>query len=200
MPSRRHCKGYTSKWYHAETERLQTILRAAGAPPKACNLVPQVVQACQVCRPWRRPGQSNKLTFSLALQFNEEVQFDLLFYHSQLQPLLNCEKGIPIVHCIDCCIRWSACTVSPSRKTQDLLDCISGSWVDVFGNMKTLTLDQETGMRGKEVDDWAMYNQIAMKYKAPPHQKAWLVERHNALIRNALQKAETQVISESLCV
>ena len=39
------------KWYHAETERLQTILRAAGAPARACNMVPQVVQGCQVCRP-----------------------------------------------------------------------------------------------------------------------------------------------------
>ena len=74
------------KWYHYETERLQSILRAAGVPAKACNLVPQVVQACQVCRPWRRPGQANKFTVSLALAFNEEVQFDLLSYHSQLEP------------------------------------------------------------------------------------------------------------------
>ena len=65
--------------------------------------------------------------------------------------------------------------------------------------MQTLTLDGETGMRGKDVDDWAMYNQITLKYKAP-HQKAWLVERHNALIRAALQRAEAQVIKESLCI
>ena len=79
--------------------------------------------------------------------------------------------------------------VSPSRRTSDLLDCISGSWIDVFGPMKVLTLDGETGMRGKEVDDFAMYNQTTMKYKSP-HQKAWLVERHNALIRSALHRAE----------
>ena len=68
------------KWYHRETERLQSIVRAVGVPAKACNLGPQVVQACQVCRPWKRPGQSNKLTYSLALAFDEEVQFDFVFY------------------------------------------------------------------------------------------------------------------------
>lgn len=55
------------KWYHCETERLQSILRAAGVPAKVCNLVPQVVQASQVRRPWERPGQSNKLIYAWAL-------------------------------------------------------------------------------------------------------------------------------------
>ena len=187
------------KWYHCETERLQSFLRAVGVLAKACNFVPQVVQACQVCRPWKRPGQANKLTYSLALSFNEEVQFDLFFYHSRLEPGLGGARGVPIAHFIDCCIRWSACMVSQSKTIWDLLNCISNGWVGVFGNMLTLTLDGESGMKGKEVDDWAMYNQITMTYKSP-RQKAWLVERHNALIRSALHRAETQVIKESLCV
>ena len=60
-------------------------------------------------------------------------------------------------------------------------------------------LDCEIGMKGKEADDWAMYNQITVKYEAP-HQKAWSVERHKALIRSALQCAESQGIKESLRV
>ena len=76
---------------------------------------------------------------------------------------------------------------------------ISLAWVNVFGGMETLTLDGEIGMRGKDVDDWAMHNQIILKCKAP-HQKAWLVERQNALIRAGLRRAEAQVIQESLCI
>lgn len=38
-----------------------------------------------------------------------------------------------------------------------------------------------------------------MKYKAP-HQKAWLVERRNALIKPALQRAESQVSKRSPCI
>ena len=42
------------EWYHCETERLQSLSKVAGAPSRARGLVPQVVQACQVCRPWKR--------------------------------------------------------------------------------------------------------------------------------------------------
>ena len=187
------------KWYHAETERLQSLLRAAGVLPKACNLVPQVIQSCQVCRPWRKPGQNNKLPYSLALSFNEGVQFDLIFYHSRLEPGLGGAHGIPVLHFIDCCIRLSARIKSQSKSTRDLLDGISLAWVNVFGGVQTLILDGETGMRGRAVDAWAIYNQITLKYKAP-HQKAWLVERHDALIRSAVQRAESQVIKESFCI
>ena len=61
--------------------------------------------------------------------------------------------------------------------------------------MGALIFDGEIGMRGEEVDDWTMYNQITMKYKAP-HQKAWLVERHNALICSVLQRAGAEVTKE----
>ena len=54
-------------------------------------------------------------------------------------------------------------------------------------------------MRAKQAGDWAMYSQVAFKYKALC-QKAWLVERHTALIRSALQRAESQAIKESLVV
>ena len=63
--------------------------------------------------------------------------------------------------------------------------------------MKTLTLDGETGVRAKEVDDLALFNQVPLEYKAP-HQKTWLVERHNPLIRSALQRTESQVFKEIL--
>ena len=56
-------------------------------------------------------------------------------------------------------------------------------------------LDEETGVRSEEGDARAMYNQVALKHEAP-HQNAWLVEPHNALIRSALQRAEAQVIKE----
>ena len=88
---------------------------------------------------------------------------------------------------------WSAYMMFPTRSTRDLLDCISIAWINAFVGMNVLTLDGETVMRSKDVDDLAMYHQVISKYKAP-HQKAWLVERHNALIRQGLQRAETQVI------
>ena len=63
--------------------------------------------------------------------------------------------------------------------------------------MEVATMDGETGMRSKEVHDWAMSNQVPSTHKAR-HQKARLVERHNAFIGSALNGAESQVSKESL--
>ena len=94
---------------------------------------------------------------------------------------------------------WSACVGFPSRSSRDLLDCISNAWANTFGNMKVFALDGEIGMRPNDLDDLQMCNQVALKLKAP-HQKAWLVERHKAFIRSALQRAESQVLKEALCI
>lgn len=83
---------------------LQSLLKTTDLLSKACNLVPQVVQTCHVCTPWKRPGQFNILIYSLAGILNEEVPFDLLFYRSALQPNLDNEKGIRINHLTDCSI------------------------------------------------------------------------------------------------
>ena len=179
---------------------MQSILKAVGVPCRACGLVPQVVQAYQVCRPWKRPGQSNKLSFSLALSFDgRNVQFDYMFYKSLLEFGFGGEQGIAIVHLMDCCIRWSACRRTPTTTIRGLLGCMSVSWINVFGGMKTSNIDGETGMKGKEVDDWCMCGQVAIKHKAP-HQKAWLVERHDAPIRSTFQRAGSQVARKLLCV
>ena len=80
------------KRYHCSTERFQSLFGVAGAPAKVCNLVPQVVQACQACRKWKRFGDSNEFACNFEEMFNEEVQFDLSFYRSLLQPRLGGEK------------------------------------------------------------------------------------------------------------
>ena len=92
------------------------------------------------------------------MSFNEEVQFDHMCYHSALEPSLGGVQGIPVVHLIDCCIRWSACVRSQSRTTNDSSDCISLAWVNVFGGMHILRLDGEIVMRGKEVDDYTKHH------------------------------------------
>ena len=75
------------------------------------------------------------------------MQFDLLLYHSALQLGLGGENGIPIVHLIDCCIRWSACIKSPSKTIRDLLNSISISWANAFGNLKALIFGMGGGAR-----------------------------------------------------
>ena len=125
-----------------------------------------------------------------------EVQFDLLFYRSLLQP----KRGLlPIIHLIDVCIRFSRCGIVPSKEEIDLTTGISTLWIAIFGAMQTLMLDEETAMRGQCVMDWASANGIHIKFKAP-RQKAWIVERGNALIRDGLHTTESQLLQEGITV
>ena len=63
--------------------------------------------------------------------------------------------------------------------------------------MNVLTLDGDTGMKkGRGVDDWAMQSQLFTCYESP-RQKAWLVERHNAILGAGQLRTETQMRKES---
>ena len=52
-------------------------------------------------------------------------------------------------------------------------------------------------MRGQCALDWALALGINLKFKAP-RQKAWLVERHNEIIRRGLHRTESQLLKESI--
>ena len=58
------------RWWHAQTEALTRTLQAAGAPSRALADVQSVVQACNICRDWKRPGPRNIATFFLETRLN----------------------------------------------------------------------------------------------------------------------------------
>lgn len=182
------------RWWHATTEQLRQTLKAAGAAPRAINCVPEVVNAYQIYRNLRKPSNRTVLPSSLSTEFNHNVQFDLMFYTSLIEP----DGGNrPIIHLIDACLRWSATKDSGGKSDEVLPDGISTTWIAVYGPMSVLTLDQESSLRGKAADDWAIQNQATLYYNAP-RLKAWLVERHNEILRQGLHRAEQQILKESL--
>ena len=76
------------KRYHFETERLQSISRVVGTPPRVCNLCLQIVQLCQVCRPWKCLSQRNKLIGSFDLSFQgrgNSVRFVILQFSARIK-------------------------------------------------------------------------------------------------------------------
>ena len=52
-------------------------------------------------------------------------------------------------------------------------------------------------MRGQCAMDWASATGVHLKFKAA-RQKAWLVERHNEILRKGLRCTESQLIKESV--
>ena len=110
------------RWWHATTEQLLRILKASGAPARALGMVSSVVQACQVCRQWVRPANKIVLSSSITERFDDDVQFDLFFYESLVEP----KRGRrPIIHMIDTCIRWSATLDISSKDEKTLLNGIA---------------------------------------------------------------------------
>ena len=137
-------------WYHGTTQQMSQFLRAAGAPARAISDVASMVQSCTIRRDWHRASTQNIASFRLSSAFNEEVQFDLLLYQSLLQP----DRGmLTISHLVCACIRWDATCVCLSKEREALLTAISVSWIAHFGQMETLVLDKETGIRGRGVAD-----------------------------------------------
>ena len=188
------------RWYHATIQEMTNILRAAGVDARALSQIPSVCQGCNVCRDWKKPGPKCVAAFRLTTKFNEEVQFDLLFYRPQHDAhgmKLDKKGNIIIAHCIDTCTRWSCAEAVNSKHAQTLLSAISNMWLKTFGPMDVLTLDNESGMKTDAAGDWASANRVELKYKAP-RQKAWIVERHNAIVRETLQKTESQLVRDNI--
>ena len=84
---RSHKKGLVRKtlrllhirWYHAGTNRMTNILRAAGVPPDVLTLIPATVNCCRICRAFRRPKPHSVATSRAPTAFNDVVQHDILY-------------------------------------------------------------------------------------------------------------------------
>ena len=131
----------------------------------------------------------------LVFHFNEEVQLDLLFVKSILE---NTGDLHAICHVIDVCTRFAQTGLLPKGKDEiALTTCISRIWLAIFGPMTTLVVDGEAGLSGRFAADWASANGITIKIKAL-RQKALIIERHNALLRDGLHHTELQLQKEGI--
>ena len=74
----RHTPRRLHIWFwHAPSAKLIEILRVAGAPQEALELVKEIVDTCRICRMWARPLPKFLTTVRLATDFNQVVQWDI---------------------------------------------------------------------------------------------------------------------------
>ena len=182
------------RWWHAGASAMKRTLAPAGAPTQALAEIDAVVQACGVCRKWATPTEKTIVSHRLVFVFNEEVQLDLVFIRSQVEP----SRGLlTVVHMIDVSTRWAMTQIVPNKEEETLCLVISTLWVSIVGPMSTLVVDHETALQGLYATDWAASQGVALKYKAP-RQKAWVVERHNEMLRTGVHTTETQSLKEGI--
>ena len=67
------------RFWHAPAARLTEILRLAGAPRSALSKTKDTVETCRICRTSQRPSPKSMTTTRLARDFNNIVQWGMLF-------------------------------------------------------------------------------------------------------------------------
>eukprot|EP00971_Amphidinium_carterae_P080427 1591555-Amphidinium_carterae.1 len=130
---------------------MTDVLTAAGAPQAALQEIPLIANSCQICRRWTRPGRRGQASSNTATDFNQEIQIDLLTYHSINDPHVSHY----ILHMIDVATRYAQAVVVASKAEKDLCESISVHWIMVFGSPTLMTVDGEKGMHSLFTADWA---------------------------------------------
>ena len=177
------------RWWHASSGAMKNMLRAAGVSNKVLDHIPSIVDTCRVCRMWTRPTPHAVTTVRLNTQFNQCVQVDLLFWNSFV-----------ILHMCDCCIKFSAATIIPDREAQTCINAITNIWFRVHGPPDVLEGDQEGGWaRAHEAKTWMARWGTSFSPRAK-NQHAWVVERHNEILRKLLHAISSQLKEEKIKV
>ena len=176
------------RWWHCSSTRMTALLRAAGVQKPVLDLIPQVCQTCKVCRAWQKPGNRSVTSTRLSDEFNNTLQFDLLFFEE---------------HTIGCLIdeatRWECAEILPGKETEHLIRFITDRWVRVFGSPKLIVSDQEGGLFSEESSIWAERTGFSIRPK-PVNSHAALIERHHQVLRDLLHKLTSQIRVEKLQV
>ena len=135
---------------------MREILKHAGAPKQATDLVQEIVDTCKICRMWKRPTPKAATSTRLATCFNDTVQWDILFYRQHM-----------ISHLLDEAVRWSAGSVLAHKDAPSLIKAIAQDWIRTHGPMKVLIADGEKGLASEEVSQWLDRWGVQLKAKAP---------------------------------
>ena len=150
--------------------------------------IPSIVDTCRVCRMWTRPSPHATATSRLTTAFNQVMQYDLVFIDSKI-----------VLHMICTTIRWSVTEEIPDRLTETILSAITLRWFSVFGPPEAVEGDQEGALGSAEGAVWASRWGASRKLR-PKEAHAWMIERHNELLRQHWHLVNSQLKDEGLKV
>ena len=173
--------------FHASAEEMWRHLQLGGVDGALKRLCHTVEDTCRICRPWKRPGPRNISTNKRVEDFNEQVEFDLMFWDREI-----------IVHLIDVSIRWSECGIAADRATKTILEQIKLAWIARWSPPRCLISDGEGAIDNRESRTYFERIGTQLKIRPPGGIGASTVERHNELFRNALHKIKDQTEAEGI--
>ena len=174
------------RWFHASAGRMKTLLTAAGVPKEILVLVHQIVDTCDICRAWAKPGPKTVTSSSVTARFNQEVQLDLLFYEDKV-----------VLHMLDKTTRFTVAKRLVSKGLDDIIEGIMSSWLALFGPPSKIVSDQEGALSSPEAAAFLESRGIKLHLLAK-EQHAAVVERHHAILRRQMHVLEDQTLAEGI--
>ena len=176
------------RWWHAKSAKMHAILEQAGIPKSVLDLIQGVIDTCKVCRLWQKTGRSAITSSRLSLDFNQNVQADLLFIGNLI-----------ILHMICEATRWSMTAILQGKKTTDILPAIINQWFRIWGPPETITADHEGALCSEEAS--IAFERWGVSFKPKPvGSHAYIVERHHELLRSQYLHIQAQCTAEQLQV
>ena len=159
---------------------MQELLTHAGAPQSAIKTVPEIVETCRICRMWTRPTARSMTRTRLATEFNQMVQWDLLFVGDW-----------KLSHCLDEAT-WSIFPRVESKSPIHNLGSITLRRIRPYSPMKLLTTGREEALNSDEASNWADKWGIEISLR-PKYAHADMVERHHDVARQLILRVRAQL-------
>ena len=137
-----------------------------------------MTQNCKTCQEYAKPSPRPIVGFPMATKFLECVAMDLKFYEGKI-----------LLHLIDHASRLSISTRIPSKKPAVVLNAIFKNFIAIFGSVDKYLTDNGGEFVNQEfLEKCEKFN---INIKTTPAESPWsngMVERHNAVIANMLDK------------
>ena len=172
---------------HPSRGKLEALLRNAGVwLGEFSEDLDVIYKECLLCKQYATTAPRPVVGMPVASLFNEVVSMDLKLWPSGA-------KTRWILHMIDMYSRYTQSVFIERKRTTDVIDAVMGSWIGVFGVMKSILTDNGGEFTGEEVRDVASVLNIRLCTTAAesPFQNG-LCERVHAVTDRMLVKLQAQ--------
>ena len=169
---------------HPLPEKLIRLIENSGVnDPKVANAIKDVSSQCDVCKRFKKRPLKPAVGFPLASQFNQTVAMDLKQFGDKY-----------MLHMVDHLSRYSAACIIDNKRKETIVNGIMEHWVRIFGSPNKFLSDNGGEFINKEFMDLAeKYNITIMTTAAESAWSNGLVERHNGLLANMINKVRADV-------
>lgn len=173
---------------HAPKKRLRKLLEDADMwSEEMSQALTEIEKTCKECKIYSKPPSRPVVGMSFSKSFNDVLTMDLKDYK-------NGENKHKLLHIVDMCTRFSQCARVKSKKKEEILEVLFKAWIQVFGPPNKILTDN--GGEFLNHDFLELCDKLNINMKMTAAESPWsngIVERHNAVLNNTLNKTLEEI-------